>query len=331
MQAMPLQAKIRMSKRRISEWYEHFGGSVYLSFSGGIDSTVLKHIIDSMYDDVPAVFVNTGLEYPEIQHFVREVKAGKYDCFNSNVDIIRPEMRFDQVIETYGYPIGSKETAYKIERYRNGAEWAKKYIDRTATYDGKQSRYVVAKRFLPLCNAPFKVSPKCCDIMKKRPAKHYEKQTNRKPYIGTMADESLIRAQAWQRTGCNTFEGNRKSSKPLSFWTRQDVLEYITLYNVPYCKIYGTIQEEGQLEGQYFIDGFHAKLSTSGVDRTGCIFCMFGCHLEPSDGMNEDREITDWTRLNRFQRLSVTHPKQYDYCINKLGLGKVLDYIGVKY
>ena len=29
--------------------------------------------------------------------------------------------------------------------------------------------------------------------------------------------------------------------------------------------------------------------------------------------------------------MAKTHPKQYDYCINKLGLGEVLDYIGVDY
>jgi 3'-phosphoadenosine 5'-phosphosulfate sulfotransferase (PAPS reductase)/FAD synthetase len=83
MQAVPLAGKILMTKRR--EWYDHFDGQVYISFSGGKDSTVLKHIVDSMYSDVPAVFVNTGLEYPEIQRFVREVKAGKYDCFNPDV------------------------------------------------------------------------------------------------------------------------------------------------------------------------------------------------------------------------------------------------------
>ena len=59
---------------------------------------------------------------------------------------------------------------------------------------------------------------------------------------------------------------------------------------------------------------------TSGVNRTGCMFCMFGVHLEQEP--------------NRFQRMKITHPKQYDYCMreeNGLGLGKVLDFINVKY
>ena len=107
LQSLPLRLKIPMTRQRIREWYEHWDGQVYVSFSGGKDSTVLKHIVDSMYTDVPAVFVNTGLEYPEIQRFVREVKAGKWDCFNADVEILRPEMLFDEVIRKYGYPVGS--------------------------------------------------------------------------------------------------------------------------------------------------------------------------------------------------------------------------------
>lgn len=112
MQSLPLEAKIMMTKRRIRDWYEAWDGLVYVSFSGGKDSTVLKHIVDSMYDDVPSVFVNTGLEYPEIQQFARKQK---------NVVIVRPEMRFDQVIKKYGYPVISKAVS-------NTVHYAKKNI-----------------------------------------------------------------------------------------------------------------------------------------------------------------------------------------------------------
>lgn len=124
MQSLPLEAKIMMTKRRIREWYEHWDGQVYVSFSGGKDSTVLKHIVDhtpGVYD-VPAVFVNTGLEYPEIQQFVRAVKDGEYDCFNTDVEILRPEMRFDDVLKTYGYPVISKEVANAVGQARRTLE-----------------------------------------------------------------------------------------------------------------------------------------------------------------------------------------------------------------
>lgn len=158
--------------------------------------------------------------------------------------------------------------------------------------------------------------------MKKKPAKKYGRETGRKPIIGTMASESKLRYQKWIQSGCNAFESKSPSSQPLSFWTEQDVLEYIVKYNVPYASVYGQIQEIGEIPGQMYIDGFHNKLCTTGVDRTGCMFCMFGCHLEKTP--------------NRFQRMAKTHPKQYEYCMkpieeNGLGLAKVLDYIGVDY
>lgn len=320
MQSLPLEAKIQATKRRIREWYEHFDGQVYVSFSGGKDSTVLKHIVDSMYSDVPAVFVNTGLEYPEIHKFVREVKDGKYECFNSDVEIIRPEMRFDEVLKTYGYPVVSKETAERIYYAKQGKNWAINCMN-GLNPDGTESEF--KKRMLKwkfLIDAPFNVSHKCCNVMKKSPAKKYEKESGRLPIFGTMTHESALRKTQWMKVGCNAFGGKRPRSAPLSFWTEQDVLEYIVKYEVPYASIYGRIREE------------NGKLRTTGEDRTGCVFCMFGCHLEKEP--------------NKFQRLKETHPKQYEYCINGgeydeegqwrpskegLGIGKVLDYIGVKY
>lgn len=345
MQSLPLEAKILMTKRRIESWYDYWDGQVYVAFSGGKDSTVLKHIVDSMYNDVPALFVNTGLEYPEIQRFVKDVKAGKWDCFNTDVVIMRPEMRFDEVIKNYGYPAISKEVSetiyyakhskpgkYKSSRLqRLNGEWKDK--------DGKKSQYNCEKWKFML-DAPFEVHNKCCAVMKKRPSEKYTKETGRKQIVATMAEESRLRYSNWIRHGCNAFDAKKPSSQPLSFWTEQDILHYIKKYDVPYCPVYGEIQvkppedtEQGQINMIDYLGCYEPEdtLATTGCDRTGCIFCMFGCHLEKEP--------------NRFQRLKETHPRQYEYCIgggemvdgkwqpNKegLGLGKVLDYIGVKY
>ena len=344
MQAVPLEQKIAMTKRRIREWYDYWDGMVYVSFSGGKDSTVLKHIVDSMHLDVPAVFVNTGLEYPEIQKFVRNIKDGKYDCFNPNVEIIRPEMRFDEVINKYGYPVVSKEVSLKAHAVnsakRNGYEssYTKYFNGKALTPDGKKSPYNIEKwKFL--LDADFNISHKCCDVMKKKPAKKYEKETGRKPILGTMAEESQLRYQKWLQHGCNAFETKDPKSQPMSFWTEQDVLHYIKKFNVPYASVYGDIvptskdeQIEGQLTAFDVLNDYETtQLKTTGANRTGCIFCMFGCHLEKEP--------------NRFQMLKETHPRQYEYCISGgemvdgkwqpskegLGLGKVLDYINVKY
>ena len=105
LQALPLERKIQITQTRIIEWYQHYNGQVCVSFSGGKDSTVLLHIARQIYPNIPAVFSNTGLEYPEIQRFVKSF---------DNVDIVTPSMRFDDVITTYGYPLIGKEVAEAI-------------------------------------------------------------------------------------------------------------------------------------------------------------------------------------------------------------------------
>ena len=105
LQAMSLDEKIEVTQDRIEDWYMQFSGNVYVSFSGGKDSTVLLHLVREMFPDVPAVFCDTGLEYPEVRQHVREMK---------NVVILRPKMTFPEVIKTYGYPMVSKEVAEAI-------------------------------------------------------------------------------------------------------------------------------------------------------------------------------------------------------------------------
>ena len=115
MQSLSLRAKISMTKRRINEWVDMYGeDGVYVSFSGGKDSTVLLDIARQLYPNIKAVFVDTGLEYPEIRLFVKTV---------SNVDWIRPKLTFRQVIEKYGYPFISKEVSECVDA-------ARKYLTR---------------------------------------------------------------------------------------------------------------------------------------------------------------------------------------------------------
>ena len=328
-------AKARFKMKDSEYIYEVEPGQVYVSFSGGKDSTVLKHIVDSMYDGVPALFVNTGLEYPEIQKFAM-----------SQPDVVtgRPDMRFDEVIKNYGYPVISKEvsqTVYEAKRNLETGKYTyrlKKLNGEAVDKDGNPSQYNIPQwKFL--LDADYDISHMCCDVMKKKPAKNFEKETGRRPMIATMASESRLRYTKWMKFGCNAFDQKRPTSQPLSFWTEQDILHYIKEYDVPYCSVYGDIrvkQERDFVDQMNMIDYLESyepedTLETTGCDRTGCIFCMFGCHLEKEP--------------NRFQRLKETHPRQYDFCINGgemvdgkwqpnkqgLGLGHVLDYIGVKY
>lgn len=109
LQSLPLNRKIQITQTRIIEWYQHYNGNVYVSFSGGKDSTVLLDIARQIYPNIFAVFSNTGLEYPEIKEFVNEF---------DNVDIVTPQMNFGQVISQYGYPLITKEVAEAIHYAR---------------------------------------------------------------------------------------------------------------------------------------------------------------------------------------------------------------------
>jgi 3'-phosphoadenosine 5'-phosphosulfate sulfotransferase (PAPS reductase)/FAD synthetase len=280
-QALPLKYKVELTKTRIREWYRHYNGKVYVSFSGGKDSTVLLHIVRSIYPDVEAVFCDTGLEFPEIREFIRTI---------DNVTYLRPKMNFKQVIEKYGYPVISKETAEKINDIRNTK--SEKQRNRRMYGDSKGNGKV-SKKWLFLKDAPFKISSYCCNIMKKQPVKRLEKENDKKPFIGTMAWESALRKTAYYQFGCNAFDKKRPTSQPLSFWTEQDIWDYIKEYDISYSKIYDM-----------------------GYERTGCIWCIFGSHLEKEP--------------NRFQRLKQTHPQLHKYCMEELGLKEVLDYINVK-
>lgn len=114
LQSQPLELKITSTKNRIREWVYHYGEeNVYVSFSGGKDSTVLLHIVRSIFPNIKAVFVDTGLEYPEIRKFIKTF---------DNVDILRPKMRFDEVIKKYGYPLISKEVSECVFQARKFIE-----------------------------------------------------------------------------------------------------------------------------------------------------------------------------------------------------------------
>lgn len=292
MQSAPLEVKILMTQSRIREWVREFGtDGVYVSFSGGKDSTVLLHLVRELYPDVEAVFVNTGLEYPEIQRFVKTF---------DNVKILYPEMSFKEVIQTYGYPLLSKAIARKIEASRRGLKWAEKYLEGTATTINGLPSVFNAKKYKPLVDVDFNISPKCCDVMKKKPIHKYEKESGKVPIIATMASESKTRLSGWLRTGCNAFNAKNAMSKPMSFWTEQDVLEYIRKNDIKIASVYGIVAADK--DGQQAFDDCGCKLCTTGCDRTGCIFCGFGAHLEKGEG--------------RFERLRRSRPKQYDFCLN---------------
>lgn len=331
MQSWSLERKVRVTQLRIMEFYQRFNGKVKISFSGGVDSLVLLDLARRIYPEIGAVFVNTTMEYPEIIQFVKTF---------DNVDIVNPKTNYSKVIGKYGYPVISKEISnyihrmrtYKgcIEAYRQGlhlkpTEWILENFSSVPFPFWKcmlgfshikadeflrtgimpKMTHHIPKQWQHLIEAPFEINDACCYHLKKAPVKKYLKETGCVSIIGTLAEESKLRESIWLKYGCNAFDAKIPTSKPLSFWTSQDIMQYLKITQIPYCSLYGDIVEENGI------------FRFTGCQRTGCMGCLYGCQNEQYP--------------NRLQRLKITHPKIYEYLFDKLKYKEVCDYIGLAY
>ena len=344
--ALDLGDKVFLSREKIAQWYSAWDGKCYVSFSGGKDSTALAYLAAqelSRYRTpiypLTLVFVNTGLEYPEIQHFVNDYAEWLQKQFpRIEVQLVRlrPKLNIRQVLTRYGYPVIGKKQARFIRDLQNAHGQNDATVNLHLTGYNRAGQYCptmkLADKWQFLREAPFKISEQCCDVMKKAPAKRYNAVSGCVPFAAMMASESQQREKEWKRTGCNAFDGKRPMSKPLSFWTEQDVLHDLRDENIPYCSVYGDIVASDG-ENDYPSTLIEKPLHCTGCQRTGCMFCGFGAHLEKGE--------------NRFERMKHTHPKHYDFCIGGgefdptdglwkpnekgLGYGRVLDFIGVRY
>lgn len=293
-QELPLKLKIKKSLTHIKNWYSYFKGNIVVSYSGGKDSTVLLHMVRSIYPEVPAVFVNTGLEFPEVVEHVKQTE---------NTIILKPKMTFREVLKEHGVCFPSKDVAGYIFYARQGKKWA---LDRLNGVNSNgeissfRQRYVKYKYLL---DAPFKISAKCCYILKESPLDQFQKMNKSGILIATLASESVRRKNAWIQSGCNIYDAFNPSSKPLSFWTEQDILEYIYINKITIPAVYGEIKQD------------KGKFTLTGEKRTGCMFCLIGCHLD---------------EVNKFERMKEMHPSHYKYCMEVLHLKEILNWLNIR-
>ena len=274
-QSWTLAHKIDHSLSVIEAFLAHTNRQAYVSFSGGKDSTILLQLARIVKPDIKAVFCNTGVEFPDIVKFVRK---------QENVEIIRPEKNFQQVVEEFGFPLVSKthsDIIYKSKHNRGGKVYHNYFLGE------KKSMYNTPKYAKYLIDEPYDICGMCCQILKKDPAKKYLERTGLLPMTGELADESLNRATQWVRAGgCNAFKTNNLGavgggkSKPLTIWTEKDIWDYININNLPISDIY-----------------------YKGATRTGCAGCAFGAHLEKQS-------------MCRYKLLYDLYPNFYKYFMN---------------
>lgn len=280
LQKQPYEWKVEHALDVIREFVEHEGeNGVYVSFSGGKDSLVLLHLVRSIYPDVPAVFANTGIEFPEQVKFVRTFP---------NVTEVYPIKHFPKIIKEDGIVYPSKEVAMYIRDAKKGCRYAVNGL-RGLDPEGRQKRYKSRfKKWAYLMDCGVKISPDCCELMKERPLRDYEKMNGKSPIIGTRAEESFRRAVGWMKSGCNSFNGKRYKSTPLALWLEADVLRYIDENSIRLSPMY----------------------TEGGMSRTGCMFC-------PVPIAHGDYKNIEYARVH--------HPKLYETMMSKHGLQAMLE------
>lgn len=321
LQSLPLDVKIMKSKQRIGEFIRYFGRDKVYGTISGIDSRVVYDLTMEVDSSIPFVYCNTGLEFRELLDYNKALP---------NVKVIRPDMIHTDVLTRYGYPVISKQISASIYKLRHH-NLSDKYRNYLLNGDDRGKIGMIPKSYQYLQDVDFEVSAICCDVMKKRPFKRYAKETGRYAFFtGEMADESRLRRRVYMKTGCNAYDRvDGPKSMPTGFWTKNDVLEYYHIRKLEMPKVYGEVfQSDTKIIGNTKKPIF----KTTGYDRTGCIFCAYGCHLEsPED--------------NRFCKLERTHPELHDYCMRGgkynekglwvpdkgLGMAHVLDTLNIKY
>lgn len=326
LQSLPYEVKVGKAKQRIREFIQgcdQLGYDTHVSV-GGLDSITLLCLIRSMHIDIPAVSVSV-LEDKSIIRVHKQL----------GVTMLRPLKNKHEILQEEGFPVISKKIATKIMALQEPTE--KNATIRHAIITGEcgekghfatNSAMQLPKRWLELFGGyenenegvhyqvpPFKVSSKCCEIMKEKPCDLWATEHNSKPFLGLMASEGGRRQEALEEHGCNYFGKTTIRSAPFAPFLRNDLLQLALDLNVPIPEIYGTIERD-----------LNGNLYTTGAQRTGCEMCGFGIHMEK--------------RPHRFDKLYDRNPKAWDYWMNNVctdengnryGWGLVLDYIGVEW
>lgn len=247
-------------------------GKMFVSYSGGRDSDVLKHLIERSGVPAEIIFFDTGIELDAI-----------YDHIKSQDDIkwLKPRKPFGQIIKQYGKPFRSKYKSEYLKTYdgshknpfrlvRNN-EFIKGTIHgielNGEIYDtGKVAKSrALAKRDFHILHPDrineYKIANKCCSYLKKDPSKHYIQENDVNGYyMGVMKAEGGARAVTY--TSCRSVKKIGKKvilqSMPLFDWTKQDIQDYIEKHQIPISKAY----------------------TEYNLKRTGCFCCPFAQEMD---------------------------------------------------
>lgn len=327
---------------------------------GGLDSITLFLFLKDIGIDAPGISVSS-LEDTSIQKMHRALGIERLGAAKDADGVPWTKPR---ILQEFGFPVISKETAKKIEALANPTEKNKDYRHAIVTgQTGERGGFKVSKKMKMAqkwlkkfggyanevegtsYNKPdFKVSAKCCYYLKEKPCDDWAKEHNSVPFMGIMASEGGLRAKGLMVNGCNYFGVHITRSAPFAIFYRDDLLRLAREMDQKWKDGWKEeFYQKGVLEG-YLPEGYEmpesivpeiygeiaeredGTLYTTKAQRTGCSMCGFGIHLEKPP--------------HRFDQLRERNPKEwqfwlYECCTDengqKYGWAKVLDYIGVPY
>lgn len=263
-----LKLYVKKAMRRIEDLYYSTGGDCYLSFSGGKDSTIVLALIKLCEklgtipkNAIPAVFCDTKIELGATLDFVAFVKYSWY----SNLQVIKPDILFPQVLNLYGKPLRSKAKSSALSLYyKNPFCSTARYL-----YDDsfcRSDRFLLANRDFHFLHSDFdiRVSNECCNQIKKKPFHFYAIKNQILGYMtGEREAEGGLRSM---HVAISESKGNACTSivdrgiikkKPIVDWSDDVCNAFISLYSVPLSKAY----------------------TEYGATRTGCFCCPFALDI----------------------------------------------------
>ena len=266
---LELELAVEDALFRIKRDYERTNGKIYLSFSGGKDSTVLAHLIMMCDFDIhiPFVFSNTGIELDAIKDFVNNFP---YD----NIIQLKPKKSFSQVLKEYGKPAISKMRSNHLRVYQNNIDnpfnsrTARQMITGIREKDGIQipdstSRAKLANKHMHFLHpdTEFKTSDQCCRSLKKHVFEIFEKENKMLgSFSGVRISEGGIRSLNYKSCVNIRHKNGHEfvQSMPIIDWTDEIVDRFIEKYNIEISKAY----------------------TLYGCQRTGCCACPFSKNLK---------------------------------------------------
>lgn len=263
-----LEQKIDHSLGVIESFLNQFPESV-VSFSGGVDSVVMLFLTRIIDPNRKGVFVNTTNEFTEIIHFVKATE---------NIEIIKPEINFIQVVEKYGFPLISKEVSQYI--------WEARHTNSEVLRNKRLLQ--IPNKYIHLLRTKFDICHKCCYHLKKKP---FSKINKKGSFVGTKVADSRLRSTMYKRTGCVNNE--KKQATPLSIWTNDDIWNFIKKNGIKYCDIYD-----------------------KGEKTTGCAYCGFGCQFDTTRFARlKEREPKRYKIMMNIKNNEVTYAEAIKFAL----------------